>query len=103
METADSLLIEINPQNEEDSAYYFLLRAQTDFRLHDVPNINQLNYSIAYYEKHPDSRKLADSYYYKVCYFTSFDSLPNEVFVMIKKAEKLAENTFDDNLKILLF
>lgn len=99
VDSADALLMEINPQSSEDSAYYFILRAQTDFRLHEVPRLDQINYSIKYYEKHPDSRKLADSYYYKVCYFTILDSLPDEVFILLKKAEHLSQETSDINLK----
>lgn len=99
VDSADALLMEINPQSSEDSAYYFILRAQTDFRLHEVPRLDQINYSIKYYEKHPDSRKLADSYYYKVCYFTILDSLPEEVFILLKKAEHLSQETSDINLK----
>ncbi len=99
VDSADAMLMEINPQRTDDSAYYFLLRAQTDFRLHEIPCIDQINYSIRYYEHHPDSRKLAESYYYKVCYFTILDSLPDEVFVLLKKAEHLSLSASDINLK----
>ena len=99
VDSADAMLMEINPQRTEDSAYYFLLRAQTDFRLHETPCIDQINYSIRYYEHHTDCRKLAESYYYKVCYFTTLDSLPDEVFVLLKKAEHLSKSTSDINLK----
>lgn len=99
VDSANVLLIDIKPQTQEDSAYYFMLRAQTDYRLHDVPQLKQLNYSISYYEQHRDCRLLASSYYYKVCYYTALDSLPDEVFVLAKKAEQLAENTNDNDLK----
>lgn len=99
VDSADSVLKAIVPKTEGDSACYFVLRAQTDYRLLETPIIKQLNYSIRYYEQNFNVRKLAEAYYYKVCYYIRVDTLPDLVFELLKKAEYLAEQTSDDDLK----
>ncbi|MBQ3657091.1 MAG: hypothetical protein II956_09675 [Bacteroidales bacterium] len=100
VDSANSILKEIEPKSKEDSAYFFVLRAQCDYRLHIVTNdFNKINYCIKYYEKHSDNIKLANAYYYKALIFAQKDSLPQEVFLLLKKSEQLAEKTSDNDLK----
>ena len=99
VDSAYAELVDIDPQSSADSAYYFVLKAQIDFRKNKTPLVDQLDYSIRYYQNNFDSRKLAEAYYYKVCYYISSDILPNEAFVLLKKAESLADQTSDVILK----
>lgn len=42
---------------------------------------------------------MANAYYYKACAFIITDTLPKEIFTFLKKAEQIAKNTSDNNLK----
>lgn len=99
LDSANVALIAIDPLTEEDSAHFFVLRAEIAYRQRQVPNIDELNYSINYYEKHIDNSKLANAYYYKACAYFFSDVMPNEVFVFLKKAEYLSEKTNDNYLQ----
>ena len=95
VDSARKSLIDIDPVTESDSAFFFLLQAETDYRLRETTNFNEIDYSIRYYEKNMDKVKLANAYYYKACTYILMDSLPKNFFVLLKKAEQLAETTKD--------
>ena len=99
VDSASTILKNIEPQTKEDSAYYFVLKAETDYRQGELPNFDEINYSISHYETHNDNIKLANSYYYKVCAFIARDTLPKECFMLLKQAEQLSEKTSDNILK----
>lgn len=99
VDSASTILKGIEPVTQEDSAYYFVLKAETNFRQGVLPNFDEINYSISHYETHNDNRKLANSYYYKVCAFIARDTLPKECFILLKQAEQIAEKTSDNILK----
>lgn len=99
LDSANVALIDIEPATQEDSANYFVLKAETDYRLHKVPSRDEINYSIRYYETHGNDVKLANAYYYKACSFIREDSLPNEYFVLLKKAERIVEKMDDCNMQ----
>ncbi|MBR4440267.1 MAG: hypothetical protein IKS00_01835 [Bacteroidales bacterium] len=88
--------------NQEDSAYYFVLKAETDYRQWIAPDSNALNYSIRYYQDKSDYRRLSSAYYYlgliPVVERTMTDNAVSILNIM-KKAEQLAEMTDDNNLK----
>ena len=99
VDSASTILKNIEPQTKEDSAYYFVLKAETDYRQGELPNFDEINYSISHYETYNNDRMLATSYYYKVCAFIARDTLPKECFMLLKQAEQLSEKTSDNNLK----
>ncbi|MBR4327819.1 MAG: hypothetical protein IKP73_20065 [Bacteroidales bacterium] len=99
VDSAIAVLEDVEPLIKRDSAYYFVLNAETNYRQGECPDIDELNYSINYYEKHHDNRKLANAYYYKVCTFIIRDTFPNDCFVLLKQAERTAEKTSDIDLK----
>lgn len=99
VDSAKSISTSIEPQSQEEFAYYFLLNAEIDYRQHINPNFKEINLCINYYENNKDYRKLSNAYYYKACALIIRDTLPNEVFTLLKKAEYNAENTSDIILK----
>ena len=99
VDSANNVLKEIEPKTKEDSAYFFVLKAETTYRKQNTPDSNQINFSIKFYENHNDNRKLANAYYYKVCTFIRINKISNEAFILLKKAEQLAEKISDDDLK----
>jgi DNA-directed RNA polymerase specialized sigma24 family protein len=99
VDSAIAVLEDVEPLIKRDSAYYFVLDAETRYRQWKCPDIDELNYSINYYEKHHDNRKLANAYYYKACTFIVRDTLPKECFILLKQAEQSAEKTSDNSLK----
>lgn len=100
VDSANMILKNIEPQTKEDSAYYFVLKAETDYRQRAIPDINEINYSINHYETHINNRNLANAYFYKACvYFIIKDTLPKECFTILKQAEQTSEKTSDDYLK----
>ncbi|MBR4677437.1 MAG: hypothetical protein IKO99_05495 [Bacteroidales bacterium] len=99
VDSANNVLKEIEPKTQGDSAYFFVLKAETAYREGEKPNFNEINFSIKYYEKHSNDRNLANAYYYKVCAFIIRDTMPQEIFTLLKKAEQAAENTSDNSLK----
>ena len=99
VDSANNVLKEIEPKTKEDSAYFFVLKAETTYRKQNTPDSNQINFSIKFYENHNDNRKLANAYYYKACTFIRINKISNGVFILLKKAEQLAEKISDDDLK----
>ncbi|MBR4676453.1 MAG: hypothetical protein IKO99_00450 [Bacteroidales bacterium] len=99
VDSANNVLKEIEPKTQEDSAYFFVLKAETTYREGKNPDFNEINFSIKYYEKHSNNRNLANAYYYKACAFIIRDTLPNKIFTFLKKAEQVAEKTSDNSLK----
>ncbi len=83
----------------KDRAYYSLLKYQLQFRFqyenNSYPvNDNLIDYSIAYYLKNTDKRKLALSYYLK-----SRTSKDRDAIIYLKKAEEAIKEINDDFLK----
>ena len=89
----------LEPRTSEDSAYFFLLKAECDYRQRKTPRTIDLDYCIAFYEKQNDFLRLANSYYYKCMVSVRTSSLSKEDIVLLKKAEQYAEKTSDYNLK----
>lgn len=96
IEKPDSAFFEINKikisrlKDERDSAYYYLLKTQTLYRLYKpVTSDSMINYSIRYYEKFIDNEKLARSYYYKGVTIYDLGRIKDAI-LNIKKSETLA-------------
>ena len=99
-DSADKILKDIEPQNAEDSAYFNILRTQTDYLLHRTNiDFTDINYSIEYYNKNFNSEKLSNAYYYKALIYIDHDSITKEMILLLKEAEKISESTTDDDLK----
>lgn len=99
-DSAKSLLRGITPETEADSAYYNILKSRTDYMLCATEyDFKDIDFSINYYQRHYNARKLADAYYYKAMIDIDHDLLTRETVLLLKEAEKLAEETSDNNLK----
>ena len=99
-DSAKTMLRGITPQTSADSAYYNILKTQTDYLLHATEyDFSDINFSINYYQKHYDAQKLANAYYYKAMIDVDHDLLTKETALLLKEAEKLSEETYDNNLK----
>lgn len=99
-DSAKTLLREITPENAADSAYYNILKTQTDYLLYATEyNFADIDFSINYYKKHYDAQKLANAYYYKAMIDVDHDSLTQGTILRLKEAERLSEETADNNLK----
>ena len=99
-DSAKSLLRGITPKNSADSAYYNILKTQTDYLHHATAyDYSDINFSINYYQKHYDAQKLANAYYYKAMIDVDHDLLTKETALLLKEAEKLSEETSDNSLK----
>ncbi len=99
-DSAKSLLREITPETAADSAYYNILKTQTNYLLYSTDyDFSDIDFSINYYQKHYNAQKLADAYYYKAMIYVDHNSLTQETVLLLKKAEKLSEETTDNNLK----
>jgi len=85
-----------NLETNADSAYYYILMAESRYRLEGPDSTdNSTNYSISYYKGTSDHGKLARAYYYRgVNAYNSSD--PKIGILLIKQAEEQAEKT--DNL-----
>lgn len=85
-----------NLETEADSAYYYILMAESRYRLKGPDSTDKsTNYSINYYKGTSDYGKLARAYYYRgVNAYNSSD--PKVGILLIKQAEEQAEKT--DNL-----
>ena len=85
--------------NPEEKAYYNLLLTQTSCLTgNPCPTDSLIDYSIAFYEKIGDKKKLCDAYYYKAILLLNQESFTQAIF-LCKKAEDLANQTH--NLKQL--
>ena len=99
-DSAKTMLRGITPQTSADSAYYNILKTQTDYLLHATEyDFTDIDFSINYYQKHHDAQKLANAYYYKAMIDVDHDLLTKETALLLKEAEKLSEETYDNNLK----
>ena len=99
-DSAKSLLRGITPKTATDSAYYNILKTQTDYLLHITEyDFSHINYSINYYQRHYDAQKLANAYYYKAMIDVDHYLLTEETVLLLKEAEKLSGETDDNNLK----
>ena len=99
-DSAKSLLRGITPETEADSAYYNILKTQTDYMLHATKyDFKDIDFSIDYYQKHYNAQKLATAYYYKAMIDVDHNMLTQETVLLLKEAEKLSEETSDNNLK----
>lgn len=83
----------INPQSinsPEERAYYNLLLTQISCLTgNPYPPDSLIDFSISFYGKKVDKKKLCDSYYYKACYLINKGEYP-EAILLLKKAENLA-------------
>ena len=83
----------INPQSinsPDERAYYNLLLTQTSVLTNNpYPPDSLIDFSISFYGKKVDKKKLCDSYYYKACYLINKGEYP-EAILLLKKAEELA-------------
>ena len=76
--------------NPEERAYYNLLLTQTSCLTgNPCPPDSLIDFSIAFYEKIGDKKKLCDAYYYKAYYLINKGEYP-EAILLLKKAEELA-------------
>lgn len=87
----------------KERAYYSLLKYQLQFRQNYInKNIHVekslINYSISYYSKHIDNKKLALCYYLK-----GRMSKGKEAIIYMKKAEFAVEQTDNDFLKMRIY
>lgn len=83
-------------QNKSDSAYFFLLQTETEYRKWIPARTDcAISFSTAYYEDIADNEKLARAYYYQGVLADAADSLQKAI-LFIKHAETIAEKT--DNL-----
>ncbi len=74
----------------EERAYYNLLLTQTSCLTgNPCPPDSLIDYSIAFYEKIGNKKKLCDAYYYKAYNLINKGSYP-EAILLLKKAENLA-------------
>lgn len=99
-DTAVVLLRDIEPETQEDTAYYNILLSAAEYDQDwKIKKLDPLDYSINYYTTHPDNLKLANAYYYKALYYIGLDKYDEDVINLLKKAEHLSENT--DNLRLI--
>jgi hypothetical protein len=99
-DSAKSLLRGITPESAADSAYYNILKTQTDYMFCATAyDFKDIDYSINYYKNHFDAQKLSNAYYYKAMIDVDHDSLTQQTVMLLKEAEKLADETADNNLK----
>ncbi len=86
-------------QNKEDSAYYYLLLTEAEYRKWiPVKSDSAINFCISYYEANRDNEKLARSYYYKGVAFLSFHNTPQTI-ILLKQAEEKANKTNNNLVK----
>lgn len=75
-----------------DSAYFFLLQTQADYRMYLPANVAQLDYCIAHYE-HDDNNteRLSTAYFYKSATLYAAGNV-RQALGYLKRAEALAAN-----------
>jgi tetratricopeptide (TPR) repeat protein len=82
-----------NMDSKEDSAYYYLVQTETNYRKR-IPMESEfgINYSLSYYETINDNEKLARALFYKGV--TTFNkNRIQQTIHLLKQAEELAEKT----------
>lgn len=105
-DTAYRLLEEIpieSLKKEECKALYHLLNVEAHYKLNkEIPDLLQIDYSIAYYEREKDNLRLATAYYYKgVTIYKRGQK--EQATLCLKKAEELAKHTEDELLRNKLY
>ncbi len=90
----------IDLQSVDDSAYFFLLRAQAEYRLFKpISSMKSLDFSIQHYlNNSSEKEKLASAYFYKAGFLYDSHNTKNAL-EYIKNAEFIAEKTDDTELK----
>ena len=93
------IILKSQLDNNEDRAYYNLLKTETDYRQY-IPSKsdNLIDYSINYYSEKNDDVKLAAAYFYKGA-INDDKGKTGKAFNYIKKAEYIARNTQDIELE----
>lgn len=87
-----TLNLVLSVDRDEDRALYNLLKTRIDYLQNkDIKNDSMINYSIAYYDKIKDNKRLADSYYYKGC-INIVNEKYNIALENYKKAELLSRD-----------
>lgn len=78
-------------QNKADSAYFFLLQTEAEYRKW-IParSDSAISFSAAYYEDIADNEKLARAYYYQGVIADAVDNLQKAI-LLIKQAENIAK------------
>ena len=83
----------INPQSinsPDERAYYNLLLTQTSVLTYNpYPPDSLIDFSISFYEKKVDKKKLCDAYYYKAYHLIDKEEY-SDAILLLKKAEELA-------------
>ena len=98
-DSALSILKTIEPQTVEDTAYYNIIKTAADYNEYvEINNFDKIDYSIEYYTEKYDVRKLAYAYYYKSLIYYINGWSHDEMFHLLKEAERLAETTTDYRL-----
>lgn len=88
-----------NLETEADSAYYYILMAESRYRLKGPDSTdNSTNYSINFYKNTSDNERLSRAYYYKGVNVFSYGK-PREGILLIKQAEEFAGKTKNKVLK----
>lgn len=87
-----------------DSAYFFLLRAQAEYRLYKPSSpMESLDFAIHYYSRtRAQQEKLASAYYYKACLLYDAGEIKNAMN-FIKNAEFIANKTKNPELRHKIF
>jgi len=99
-DTAVVLLRDVEPETQEDTAYYNILMTAAEYDQNwKIKKLEPINYSIDYYTIHPDNLKLANAYYYKALYYMTSDIYTEDVAVSLKKAEQLGKSS--NNLRLI--
>ena len=101
-DSAKSLLRGIAPETEADSAYYNILKTQTNYLLYSTDyDFRDIDFSIKYYQKHYNAQKLSNAYYYMAITSYTKGNI-KESILNYKKAEEMADKTMNkhDQYKI---
>lgn len=99
-DTAVVLLRDVKPETQEDTAYYNILMSAAEYdQNRRIKSLEPISYSINYYTVNPDNLKLANAYYYNALYHIGMYKYNEDVAVLLKKAEQLAETT--GNIRLL--
>ena len=99
-DSAAVLMRDVEPQTKEDTAYYNILLSALEYNQNwIIKSIEPLDFSVNYYTKKYDNEKLAYAYYYKAIYYVSQYIFNEDVALLLKNAEKHAENTNNLRLK----
>lgn len=99
VDSALSILNNIEPVTEEDSAYYNILKVSAAYQNENLDKyLSGIDASIKYYTDNYDTRKLAYAYYYKALIIIGTNNVLDEILLLLKKAEQQAEKISDYRL-----